>query len=76
MYPQNSYFADREELINDAKYYIYKAAIEFDSNKKSKFSTFLGNQTRWMCLNLYNKSKRRPENRGGDEQFNKIEFLP
>ena len=71
--PQNASFADREELIKDVKYYIYKSALSYDPNKKTKFSTFLGNQTRWMCLNMYNKFKRYPERSQEEEQFNKIE---
>ena len=59
--PLDAQFADNKELINDSKYYIYQTALAYDPGKNTKFSTFLGNRTRWMCLNMYNKSKRRPE---------------
>ena len=59
--PNNCEFADKEELLGDSKYYIYCAALEFNSSKGAKFSTFLGNKTRWMCLNLYNKNKKQNE---------------
>lgn len=71
--PSGSSFADKEELIKDSKYYIYRAAMGYDQNKKTKFSTYLGNSTRWMCLNMYNKSLRRPETLQEEEKFNKIE---
>ena len=71
--PNGSGFADKEELIKDAKYYIYKIALDYDENKKTKFSTYLGNRTRWMCLNMYNKSKRAKEIPQEEKDFNKIE---
>ena len=33
--------------------------MKYDESKKTKFSTYLGNETRWMCLNLFNKEKRK-----------------
>jgi len=57
--PDNPYI-DYYELINDKEYKIYNAALKFDESKGAKFSTYLGNETKWMCLNTYNKNKRRP----------------
>lgn len=48
----------RNELIKDKGYHIYHAVLKFNPNKGSKFSTYLGNEMRWKCLNIYNKSKR------------------
>ena len=59
--PKDCEFADKEELLGDSKYYIYCAALEFDNSKGAKFSTYLGNKTRWMCLNLFNKNKKQNE---------------
>jgi len=47
------------ELISDKNYYIYQAALKYNEDKKTKFSTYLGNETRWMCLNLYNREKNK-----------------
>ena len=58
--PASSEIINKSDIINDKNYYIYKAALKFDENKLSKFSTFLGNETKWMCLNLYNKHKNKP----------------
>lgn len=56
----NNPFIDYNELIQDKEYRIYSAAIKFNKDKGAKFSTYLGNETKWMCLNLYNRNKRRP----------------
>tara|TARA_Y100000361_G_scaffold69343_1_gene61204 strand:- start:8078 stop:8671 length:594 start_codon:yes stop_codon:yes gene_type:complete len=49
----------RRELIRDKDYQIYCSALKFDPDRGSKFSTYLGNEIKWKCLNLYNKSKKR-----------------
>ncbi len=49
----------KAELIQDKNYYIYQAALKYDDSKQAKFSTYLGNETRWMCLNLWNKNKNK-----------------
>ena len=56
----SSPFIDRAEFIEDKNYKIYEAAIKFDKNKGAKFSTYLGNETKWLCLNTYNRNKRKP----------------
>ena len=56
----SSPFTDYQDLVNDKEYRIYNAAIKYKENKGAKFSTYLGNETRWMCLNMYNKNKRKP----------------
>lgn len=53
-------FIDKEELIRDKDYKIYQAALDFDPSRGAKFSTYLGNATKWTCLNSYNKNKRKP----------------
>lgn len=53
-------FIDKDELINEKEYKIYLAALKYDESKGTKFSTYLGNETKWSCLNTYNRNKRRP----------------
>ncbi len=53
--------SDRIDLLKDRNYYIYKAALKYDESRNTKFSTHLGNETRWLCLNLYNKNKNSKE---------------
>ena len=59
--PESRLASSREDLLSDKDYYIYQAALKYDESKKTKFSTYLGNETRWMCLNIYNKSKNSKE---------------
>jgi len=45
--------------LNDNKYWIiFNAAQSFNSEKGSKFSTWLGNQIRFFCLNYKNKNNK------------------
>lgn len=45
--------------LNDNKYWIiFNAAKSFNSKKGSKFSTWLGNQIRFFCLNFKNKNSK------------------
>jgi len=46
---------DPEEIANDKTYVIYKSALNFDPLKNTKFSTWVGNQMRYHCLNCINK---------------------
>jgi len=50
----------RDEMIKEKEYQIYISALKYDPTKGSKFSTYLGNETKWKCLNIYNKNKRHP----------------
>lgn len=48
-----------EELMKDKDFQIYSSALKFDPEKGSKFSTYLGNEIKWKCLNIYNRNKTR-----------------
>jgi hypothetical protein len=60
----NSYIPDnfnngiKQEIIKEKDYQIYQAALKFDSKKNTKFSTYLGLEVKWKCLNIYNKTKK------------------
>ena len=45
-----------EDVTSEKDYLIYKSAISFNPTKKTKFSTWLGNQMRYYCLNCMNKN--------------------
>ena len=40
---------------------IYSSALNYDPDRNTKFSTHLANQTKWKCLNIINKKKKRKE---------------
>ena len=45
--------------LNDNRYWIvFNAAKTFNATKGSKFSTWLGNQVRFFCLNYKNKNSK------------------
>lgn len=46
-----------EDVIKDKTYVVYQSVLSFDPKRKIKFSTWLGNQIRYYCLNMINKNK-------------------
>ena len=52
----------KEDLIQEKDFNIYRCALKFDPSRNTKFSTYLGNETKWMCLNLYNRNKKEKYN--------------
>jgi RNA polymerase sigma factor (sigma-70 family) len=47
---------DPEDVIAEKTYVIYKSVMNFNPDKNVKFSTWLGNQMRYHCLNTINKN--------------------
>ena len=48
----------KDDVFNERHYLIYKSAMTFNSSKKTKYSTWLGNYTRYHCLNMLNSVKQ------------------
>lgn len=48
---------DLNEVYQQKDYVIYKTAMSFKPSKNVKFSTWLGNQIRYQCLNAINKKE-------------------
>lgn len=46
-----------EDVAAEKEFIIYKSAMSYNPNKNAKFSTWLGNQMRYLCLNTMNKNK-------------------
>lgn len=57
----------RLDFFRDKEYYIYQAIMNFDETKNAKFSTYLGNRVTWLCINDYNKEKRKKESNYTEE---------
>ncbi|MDA7495684.1 hypothetical protein OAH07_01380 [Verrucomicrobia bacterium] len=70
-FPVNNKMAGREEILDDMEFLFYKSSIRYDETKGAKFSTFLGNETKWYCLNYYNKNKK--YHNPSDEQSKRLE---
>jgi len=71
--PDNSSLIDKADLIEDKNFNIYRAVLKFDPSRGTKFSTYLGNETKWMCLNLYNKKKKHQEVLYESSDFDKLQ---
>lgn len=61
--PPNSLntYNKREDMLSRKDSFIFEMAMKYDLDNPSgaKFSTFLCNRTRFMCLNQYNESHRK-----------------
>ena len=73
--PCNSPYCDRKEMIEEKSYHIYKALLKYDENKGTKFSTHLGNEAKWLCLNTYNKAKNKATFTSSDQDFDKEQVV-
>jgi len=73
--PDNSEYSNRDDLLSEKNYQIYKAIKSFDFSKNVKFVTHLGNQAKYLCLNTYNKNKKKPEVNCEEMKLDWISFL-
>ncbi len=48
----------RQDIVNEKEITIYSSALKYDENRGAKFSTYLGNEAKWKCLNAANKNKK------------------
>jgi hypothetical protein len=53
---KNTYY--REEIKDDIEFLFYRTCLRYNQERGTKFSTFLGNETKYHCLNFYNKNKK------------------
>ena len=56
--PARSCLVDRDDVIEDKDFSIYRAILSFDPTRNTKFSTYLGNDTKWKCYNMFNRAKK------------------
>jgi RNA polymerase sigma factor (sigma-70 family) len=73
--PENSEYSNRDDLLSEKDYHIYKAIKSFDFSKNVKFVTYLGNQAKYLCLNTYNKNRKKPEINCDEMKLDWISFL-
>jgi len=46
----------RIDFFKDKDYYIFQVILDYDPDRNTKFSTYLANRIKWMCINSYNKT--------------------
>lgn len=73
--PENSEYSNRYDLLSEKDYHIYKAIKSFDSSRNVKFVTHLGNQAKYLCLNEYNRRKKKLEISCDQIKLDWISFL-
>lgn len=47
-----------KDLLEDKSFHIYRSALKYDKSRQTKFCTFLGNEARWLALNLVTYKKK------------------
>lgn len=48
----------KEDVLNDKDFVIFKAISSYKPNRKTKFSTWLGNCTKYHCLGMINAGNK------------------
>ena len=48
-----------DEVLDEKQYLVYESVRSYDASKNTKFSTWLGNQVRYFCLNRVRKESRK-----------------
>ena len=71
-YTQHTNTSNKLDLIDEKDYNIYQTALKYKSDKGTKFPTFLGNETKWICLNKQNKIKK--EKKVSFEDISEVEL--
>lgn len=49
-----------EDLREEKDYYIYKWSMKFDPSRNMKFSTYIGENTKFLCKNLIRSMTNKP----------------
>jgi DNA-directed RNA polymerase specialized sigma subunit len=63
------------DLLDSKESHIYDAVQNFDETRNIKFSTYLGNHTRWLCLNAANKKTHAQLDENFDLEFESSEII-
>ena len=58
--PRETSIDNFHDLLDSKESHIYDAIQSFDEKRNIKFSTYLGNCTRWLCLNSSNRKRFQP----------------
>ena len=64
------------DFRNDKDYYMFMAILEFDESKKTKFSTYLGNKIKWMCINDFHKTNNRKTSNADNNELDTKRSTP
>ena len=54
------------DFNKDKNFYFYKFILDYDQTKGTKFSTYVGNRVKWLCLNIVNSIKKKSTSESSD----------
>ena len=52
----SDYDVFKNEIHEDKNFYLYKWAMNYDPSKNMKYPTWVGQNVKWMCMNIINRS--------------------
>lgn len=73
-YMGNDNLIAKNEMLAEKDYFIYQTSLKFDKSKNTKYSTYLGNEIKWKCLNIYNYNKNKKTIPVEENLFNNLNF--
>jgi hypothetical protein len=55
-YISRKFKESRIDFFSEKDYWIHKCILSYNEDKSAKFSTYLANMIKWICMNNYNKN--------------------
>lgn len=53
----SDYDVFKQEIQEDKNYHLYRLAMNYDPSKNMKYPTWVGQNVKWMCMNIVNRSR-------------------
>jgi hypothetical protein len=53
----SDYDVFKNEIHEDKDYHMYRLAMNYDPSKNMKYPTWVGQNVKWMCMNIVNRSR-------------------
>jgi hypothetical protein len=53
----SDYDVFKNEIHEDKNYHLYRLAMNYDPSKNMKYPTWVGQNVKWMCMNVVNRCK-------------------
>lgn len=53
----SDYEVFKNEIHEDKNYHLYRLAMNYDPTKNMKYPTWVGQNVKWMCMNIVNRSR-------------------
>jgi len=73
-YISKKFKESRLDFFSEKDYWIYQCILSYNENKNTKFSTYLANMIKWICMNNYNKNLKNENLQFCDNYINQIDL--